>query len=222
MLRKISLKKFLFVAGAAGVVIFVAVVSLLYFDLPGSHILTKEALFADGETPQDPLGGTATASVQNFFAVEEVRSGLPARIKIPAINVDAAVEQVGLTPQWAMDVPKGPDRVAWFKLGPRPGEEGSSVIAGHFGWKDDIPAVFDDLHILRKGDKIYIEEETGAITVFVVRTLRTFNDNENTPDVFGSTDGKAHLNLVTCQGSWNKEKKSYSQRLVVFTDKETE
>ena len=49
-----------------------------------------------------------------------------------------AVEDVGLTPGGAMDVPKGPSDVAWFDLGPRPGEVGSAVIAGHEGWKDNI------------------------------------------------------------------------------------
>jgi hypothetical protein len=37
--------------------------------------------------------------------------------------------------------------------------------------------------------------------------------------VFASNDGGAHLNLITCAGEWNKGKKSYSERLVVFADK---
>jgi LPXTG-site transpeptidase (sortase) family protein len=119
-----------------------------------------------------------------------------------------------------MDVPKGPNEVAWFDLGPRPGENGSAVIAGHYGWKNNVPAVFDDLHKLRKGDKIYFEDEKGAITTFVVREIRTYTKDEAAPDVFGSSDGKAHLNLVTCTGAWNEAEETRSERLVVFTDKE--
>lgn len=119
-----------------------------------------------------------------------------------------------------MDVPKGPNDVAWFNLGPRPGEIGSAVISGHYGWKNNIPAVFDNLHKLRKGDKVYVEDKNGATITFVVRELRTYDQNEDASDVFGSSDGKAHLNLVTCTGTWNKAQKSYSKRLVVFTDKE--
>ncbi|PIZ82226.1 MAG: class F sortase, partial [Parcubacteria group bacterium CG_4_10_14_0_2_um_filter_41_6] len=40
------------------------------------------------------------------------------------------------------------------------------------------------------------------------------------PEVFNSSDGKAHLNLITCTGVWNKEDNAFSERLVVFTDKE--
>lgn len=155
-----------------------------------------------------------------FFGAEEMQSGLPVRLTIPRIDVDAAIEFVNLTPEGAMAVPKSPVNAAWFELGPRPGEEGSAVIAGHYGWKDGIPAIFDNLSVLQKGDKIYVEDETGTKIVFVVRKLRSYGEYEDASEVFGSNDGKAHLNLVTCEGAWNKSSKSYAKRLVVFTDKE--
>jgi len=151
---------------------------------------------------------------------KQENSDLPVRLKIPGINIDAVLEHVGLTPLGAMDVPKNPADAAWFNLGPRPGVKGSAVISGHYGWKDGIPAVFDNLHKLREGDKIYVEDEKGAVTVFVVRESRKYDQNADASNVFGSSDGKAHLNLITCGGVWNKAQKSYSDRLVVFTDKE--
>ncbi len=153
---------------------------------------------------------------------EQMSVGFPVLLKIPKINVGANIVYVGLTSQGAMDVPKDPANAAWFSLGVRPGEIGSAVISGHFGWKNNIPAIFDNLHALQSGDKIYVEDENGIITTFVVREIRTYGENEDASDVFGSSDGKAHLNLVTCEGTWNKIRKSYSNRLVVFTDKETE
>jgi len=152
--------------------------------------------------------------------LQPVRAELPVRLVIPAIDVDAAVEYVGLTPQGAMAVPAGPTDVAWFDLGPRPGEVGSAVIAGHEGWKDGIWAVFDDLYKLRTGDKVYVEDGENATTTFVVTGLQTYDQNGNASDVFSSSDGKAHLNLITCEGTWNAAEKSYSNRLVVFTDVE--
>jgi len=150
---------------------------------------------------------------------EKVRYELPRRIKIPKIKVDAAVEHVGLTPHGEIGVPKGPENVSWFDNGPRPGEEGSSIIAGHFGWVNNTPAVFDNLNKLREGDSIQIEDEKGAIITFVVRKSRTYGSKDTAMDVFRSNDGKAHLALITCQGTWNKTQKSYSNRLVIFADK---
>ena len=147
--------------------------------------------------------------------------GLPARLKIPAIDVDAPIEYVELTLDGSMGIPKGPSDVGWFELGSRPGEDGSAVMAGHYGtWKNGQGSVFDNLHKLRPGDKIYIEDEKGTTITFVVRESRSFDPNADASDVFNSNDGKSHLNLITCEGSWNKDSKSYSKRLVVFADKE--
>jgi len=145
---------------------------------------------------------------------------LPVALKIPSINVDAPVEYVGLMPNGAMDVPKSPDKVAWFNLGSRPGEAGNAVIAGHYGWKNNRVAVFDDLHKLRMGDTILVEDKKGVVSTFVVRETRTYGKDEAVPNVFGSSDGEAHLNLITCIGDWDNTEKTYAERLVVFTDKQ--
>lgn len=147
-------------------------------------------------------------------------AGLPVRLKIPKIGVDAALEQVGITPSGELGSPSGPTTAAWFAHGPRPGDAGSAVIDGHFGYKN-ARAVFDNLHALQRGDVVSVEDEKGVSVTFVVRESRVYNPDENTAAVFASNDGNAHLNLITCQGAWNDARKSFSARLVVFTDKIT-
>src|SRR3989344_2367854 len=169
-------------------------------------------------------GGSAPL-VENISAIpwqepKQASVGLPVRLKIPSINVDAPFEYVGLTSGGAMDVPEERHNVAWFNLGSRPGENGSAVIAGHYGWKNGKASAFDNLYKLRKGDKIYVEDDKGVIFSFVVRESRRYDPNADASDVFGSPDGKAHLNLITCEGVWDKVSKTYSKRLVVFTDLE--
>lgn len=163
---------------------------------------------------------TNIANLANVESSVAPRAGLPVRLKIPKIDVNAAFEYVGAT-DGIMDVPKGPDNVGWFSPGPRPGETGSAVIAGHEGWKDDIPAVFDDLHALSKGDPIYILDDAGAMSTYVVREKKTFKEHDDSSSVFLSDDGIAHLNLITCGGVWDAAKKSYPNRLVVFADRES-
>ncbi len=165
-------------------------------------------------------GASSTESVNASTKKEMGNPDIPTRLIIPRIYVDADIGQVGLTSLGAMDIPKGPVETAWFNLGPRPGESGSSVISGHFGWKNGIPAVFDNLSKLKIGDKIYTTDKKGSTVLFVVHEIRSYDQNADASEVFGSSDGKAHLNLVTCQGTWNKDQKSYSNRLVVFADKE--
>lgn len=147
--------------------------------------------------------------------------GLPKRLKVPQINIDIALESVGLTSRGAVDVPRGRANAAWFNLGPRPGEVGNAVIDGHYGiWKNGQTAVFNNLSKLKKGDKLYIIDAQGATTTFVVREFKTYDWTSSVPKIFFSDDEKSHLNLITCGGTWNKTSQNYSKRLVVFTDKE--
>ncbi len=151
--------------------------------------------------------------------VKNVTVGLPVRLAISNIGVDAAIEYVGVALDGTMGVPKGPDNVAWFRFGPRPGEVGSAVIAGHYGWKDNRPAAFDKISTLRKGDTLSVQDDRGETITFVVRESRLYDPKADATEIFVSTDGKSHLNLITCEGVWDPVSKSYSKRLVVFTDK---
>ena len=162
-----------------------------------------------------------TRSSHNVAQTNENKQvyGLPVRLQVPSIGIDAPINQVGLTSQGDLDVPAGPDSTGWYKSGPRPGEVGSAVIDGHFGWKDEIPAVFDNLHKLKKGDVVRVEDENGKTITFTVSGSHTYTPDENAEAVFRSSDEKAHLNLITCQGDWNQDQKSYAERLVVFTSK---
>lgn len=146
--------------------------------------------------------------------------GLPVRLRIPNINIDARVEHVSFAQNQAMDTPKNTDNVAWFMLGPKPGEVGSAVMDGHYGWKNGKPVVFDALYTLQVGDRVFVVSDIGVTSSFIVREVKTYDQNADTHDIFYSSDGKSHLNLITCNGAWNKNSKTYSKRLVVFTDKE--
>lgn len=152
---------------------------------------------------------------------QQVLAGRPVTISIPRLAVEAPVDPMGVMSNGDMEAPDGAVRTGWYKLGPNPGNAGSAVIAGHFGrWKNGEASVFDNLHTLQAGDKVVVHDDTGAIITFKVREMRVFGRDDNAETIFTSNDGKAHLNLITCQGTWEAAKKTYSDRLVVFTDKE--
>jgi len=147
-----------------------------------------------------------------------IPQGLPVRLKIPIIGVNSAIEDAFISPEGRMDVPAGSVNVAWFALGPKPGEVGSAVIGGHYGVSNGGPFVFYKLDQLKIGDKIYIVDDKGDTLTFVVRSIKSFDRNADATTVFTSHDGLAHLNLITCEGIWNQVNGNYPQRLVVFTD----
>ena len=145
--------------------------------------------------------------------------GVPVRIMIPSIAVDAVIEKVNLATDGSMAVPKDPLDAAWYALGPRPGERGSAVIAGHVNWINDQTGVFADLHKVQLGDTILVRDDLGVTVSFVVRERRRYDAAADAKDIFSSDDGKAHLNIITCDGVWDKSTQQYSERLVVFADR---
>lgn len=202
MPSKISLNRTVYIVFIAGIAFAASVVPLLTLNQSSQAADTKLVLPSGSQTPS------------------QVGSGLPIRFKIPKINVDAAVEYVGVARGGAMDVPKKIEDVAWYASGTRPGDIGSAVLAGHYGrWKNGQGSVFDDLHTLQKGDFVSVEDDRGKTTTFIVRESRTYDEHADAITVFTSDDGQAHLNLVTCEGVWDPKTKSYPKRLVVFTDK---
>ncbi|MFZ4632543.1 MAG: class F sortase [Patescibacteria group bacterium] len=131
------------------------------------------------------------------------------------------LEKVGLTKQGAVAVPKKDSNAAWFDRGARPGELGTSLIVGHYGyWKNGTRGIFNNISKLVKGDKIYVENELGVRTTFIVSGSKSYSLKDDTSVIFDSGSDKAYLNLITCEGIWNPISKSYPKRLVIFAEKE--
>ncbi len=167
-----------------------------------------------------PITGTGvpTSSAYSSIPVSGgVSQGLPVRVQIPIIGVDSFIEDAYITSEGAMEVPSGTVDVAWFALGPHPGQVGSAVIGGHFGIENGVPFVFYNLSKLKVGDKIYIINDEGNTITFVVNSTALFAANADATTVFTSKDGLAHLNLITCEGIWNEIAGEYPERTVVFT-----
>lgn len=147
------------------------------------------------------------------------RPGQPVRLKIPSISVDAVVEQVGKTPDGAMDVPRDFYETAWYQLGPRPGEPGNAVIDGHVD-STTGKAIFWDLRKLVRGDQIVVVGDDGVERRFVVTDMGTYATADVPLDrLFGPAAG-AHLNLITCDSNttFNHTTHSYDGNLVVYAD----
>lgn len=143
--------------------------------------------------------------------------GVPSRLIVPSIGVDAAIESLGLVaPEGALAVPKNFVDVGWYKDGPRPGTAGSAVIDGHFNGKHVPEAVFFKLGTLSVGDSVFVVDKNNHRFEFLVTKVRTFNYLDSTEEVFdGSTEPR--LNLITCAGDWLPSEHLYDKRTVVFT-----
>lgn len=142
----------------------------------------------------------------------------PAKLRIPALSIDAQVQKTGLTKSGAMGTPTNFTDVAWYQYGPAPGQLGSAVIDGHVDNALSLPGVFKHLGDIAVGDDIYIDTKDGKALHFVVTEIESYPYKAvPTERIFEAAD-RPRLNLVTCDGSWMRAEKTYDERLVVYAE----
>ena len=141
---------------------------------------------------------------------------IPLRLRIPKIGVNATVETVGQTTSGAMDIPVDANDVAWYGIGPLPGEAGASVIAGHVDSKRG-PAVFWSLQKLQVGDTVDVDQAGGTTRQFVVNSVQWYATDAAPLSTIFSLDGSPRLNLITCGGIFDRNQHMYDKRVVIYT-----
>ena len=143
------------------------------------------------------------------------RGAQPEAVVIPAIGVSSPLVPLGLQPDKRMEVPEDYALAGWYTGGPRPGDNGPAVIAGHVDSKRG-PAVFYRLGELSKGDPIVVRYPGRAEARFrVERTERHPKRAFPTARVYGDTAGPA-LRLVTCGGGFDRASGHYRDNVIVF------
>ena len=140
----------------------------------------------------------------------------PAALQIPAIGVRTTLIRLGLTRQGTLQVPSSPSVAGWYTGSPRPGEIGSSVIAGHI---DSYlgPGIFFRLRELHPGDRIYVRQANGRLAVFQVTAVHQYpKAHFPAAAVFGPVPD-AELHLITCGGTFDYATHSYLSNIVVYS-----
>lgn len=139
----------------------------------------------------------------------------PARLRIPAIEVTAAVGPLGLAADGTMQPPPGNDLAGWYAGSPAPGALGPAVIAGHVDSRHG-PAVFFRLRELRPGDRVLVDRVDGTTAVFRVDLLERHPKAAfPTGWVYGDID-HAGLRLITCTGRFDRAAGSYRDNLIAY------
>lgn len=166
-----------------------------------------------GPMPQSTSQTEPTAHLISAVRHSEPAPGVPSRIRIPRLQMDAPVVPVGLEHDGTMGIPQSAEEVGWFSPGVKPGMAGNAILAGHLDTVLGTPGVFSRIEQLQPGDPITVQDIHSMLHTFrVLRTDVYPQGNAPLRQIFGSASG-AQLRLITCHGSWNG--RTYNQRLVV-------
>lgn len=193
---------------------FIAILIVMCFVVAGLVMGSTVLKPAVTDQPQQQTANEQGA-VQSAQASDPTT---PITFSIPKLGVIAAVESVGMDAKGNMDVPKNDNNVAWYNLGYKPGDQGSAVIAGHYDTRSGSPAVFYNLTKLQSGDLVKVTDTSDTTYTYKVTEITTYDfDKVPMQQVFASTD-KARLNLITCEGTFDRASRNYSKRTVVYTE----
>ncbi|MGF1666459.1 MAG: class F sortase [Acidimicrobiia bacterium] len=139
----------------------------------------------------------------------------PVGLTIDGIDViDAPVIPVGVLDNGEMEIP-GRNEVGWYRYGPTPGAEGSSVLAAHIAF-DNRPGVFRRLARLELGDLATVSFADGTTQTFEIIELDQYAKEELPFDRVFSKDGEPVLTLITCGGEFNRSLASYDDNIVAY------
>lgn len=143
-------------------------------------------------------------------------AALPVSLSIPAIDVRTNLITLGVTAQGTLQVPTSTSVAGWYTGSPRPGDVGSSIIAGHID-SHLGPGVFFRLRLLRPGNLVYVREADGRLAVFRVDSVHMYpKDRFPTAAVYGPSPD-AELRLITCGGVFDHATGSYLSNVVAYT-----
>lgn len=160
----------------------------------------------------------ATTTISRTVAPAPVpspgRGPVPVWLSIPRIGVEAPIMAVGLEPSGIMASPSEAGLVAWYELGPRPGEPSNAVLAGHVDWKGAI-GVFARLDELQVGDVIEVQNGPDSGFQFAVESVNRYQAaTAPVAEIFGSSP-HSMITLITCTGPFDLLRQEYRDRLII-------
>jgi hypothetical protein len=190
--------------------------------LCGSAILLGVVIAVVWPSSTDPRQRvlTSTTTGPTTSTTHPTPAGLarsrPLELRVPSLGISTTVAELGLQANNEVQVPASVHTVGWFRLGPTPGQIGSSVILGHV---DSFrgPGIFFEIKSLPPGALIEVNLADGVTAQFRVTSVVQYAKT-GFPDalVYGSRSGR-ELNLVTCGGTFDHQTGSYESNIVVFS-----
>ncbi|WBB82046.1 class F sortase [Micromonospora sp. WMMD882] len=141
----------------------------------------------------------------------------PVRLRIPAIDVTATVDPVGVdagTGEFA--VPPSVDEVGWYRYGPGlEAGRGSIVVAGHVDSATQGRGAFHRLRELDRGDTVTLTGRDGTDRAYRVVAREEYDKTRIPLERYFARDGEVRLTLITCGGPFDAEARRYRDNVVV-------
>lgn len=180
----------------------------------GADAAANRMVQQPSHAPRPSLTG-AEAARGAPATVDPEPMGAPVRVAVPAVGIDSDVIGLGLDDDGSMLVPRRPDVAAWYDGGPLPGRAGPALLVGHLDSQDG-PAVFYRLREVVPGDRILVSDADGRTVAFEVDAVSDYRKDAFPTRLVFEGVTRPELRLITCSGSFDRLRRSYTRNFVVF------
>jgi hypothetical protein len=216
----------LLIAGGLVLLIVVGVVAFLSRPAPtvGASAVTALASAAPppSTVPAPAAPGATSPAAASPTAASSAAGDVvaPARLRVPALELDATVSAVGVDAETGeFDVPPSVDRVGWYRFGPgMNATAGSIVVAGHVDSADQGKGAFFRLSSLAPGDTMTLAGPGGEDRAFTVVARERYSKSRIPLDKYFARDGAPRLTLITCGGPFDAKTRHYRDNIVVTAE----
>jgi LPXTG-site transpeptidase (sortase) family protein len=164
------------------------------------------------EAPSGSTIGTVPATIGEP-APDRVQ---PAQLRVPSIGVDTEVLGVGVEPDGDMEVPPA-DVAGWYRFGPTPGEDGSTVLAAHVDYNGK-PGAFFRLRELEAGDEVEVTMSDGTVKAYAVTEVEKVPKDQLVAGGVFDRSGTSRVTLITCGGEFDPGQRSYRDNVVAVAE----
>jgi Sortase domain len=156
----------------------------------------------------DPAATAAGNSV-----VTGATASPPVAVAIPALGVRARIVPEGIGPGGALDIPP-PAQVGWYDQGPAPGQDGTTVLAGHI---DDhgVAGAFLRLSDLQAGATVRVTTASGRVAAYTVTQRRMLPQDDLAGSGLLSQQGAPELVMISCGGDYDAATHLYLDNIVI-------
>ena len=200
----------------AGLVLLLVVGVVAFLSRPEPTVGSSAVAALESAAPAAAPSATSSAATEAAPADEIA----PARLKVPALKLDATVAAVGVNTETdEFDVPPSVDRVGWYQYGPGlTAKAGSIVVAGHVDSADQGKGAFFKLSSLEPGDTMTLAGPDGEDREFEVVARERYSKAKIPLDKYFARDGAPRLTLITCGGPFDTKTRHYRDNIVVTAE----
>lgn len=199
--------------GIALLLIITGLYGIYYFSLskaPQATPLKQPAFTQSSVLPTQPTDQQRQAY--------QVPPDQPRQLIIDTLHINANILPMHTLKSGELETPKTAWEVGWYAQSALPGStKGALLIDGHVNDALNQPGVFFHLGQLQPNDTLQIQRGDSQMFTYQVKKVEQVPTAQvDMSKLLVSHGDKEGLNLITCGGTYDKARQTYSDRVIVY------